>query len=271
MSAATDQHLLVETTDGVRTLTLNRPKRLNALSEPMLNRLADELARADSDPAVGCIVLTGAGRAFCAGGDVQAFAERGGEGGGATEVDPRSVADQVARQRATVVRMWQSATPVVASLPGAAAGAGLGLALAADLRVASTAAVMTTAFTKVGLSGDFGVPWLLQRLVGPARAAELMLRSPRLTAAECLELGLVHEVVEPEELAEATARLAGEIARGPALALRHAKANLRAAEHASLEDYMAGEVQRHKECGISVDHAEAARAFAEKRPPVFGR
>ncbi|GAA3609468.1 enoyl-CoA hydratase [Marihabitans asiaticum] len=266
-----EPHLLTETADGVCTLTLNRPDRLNALSAEMLESLGAELARAEEDPEVRCIVLTGAGRAFCAGGDVQAFAESGGEGGGATEVDPQAVAEQLARQEATVAAMWQSSTPVVAALPGAAAGAGLGLALAADLRVASTQAVLTTAFAKVGLSGDFGVPWLLQRLVGSARATELMLLSPRLDAQTSLELGLVNRVVEPDALAAETTRLARELADGPALAQRHAKANVRAAELSTLTDYMAGEVARHKECGISADHAEAALAFTQKRRPVFGR
>src|SRR5699024_6314916 len=158
-----------------------------------------------------------------------------------------------------------------ASLPGATAGAGLGLALAADLRIGTPRTVMATAFAAVALSGDFGVTWLLHHLVGPARARELLLLNPRLDGQACLDLGLVNQMVPEEELAERTHEVARRLADGPAVALTHIKQNLREVPFQTLSEAMRAEVPRHKECGLTEDHVEAARAFVEKRPPVFGR
>lgn len=268
-SPTAKEHLLVDLTDGVLTLTLNRPDRRNAMSRQMVDGLGAELERAERDDAVRAVVLTGAGRAFCAGGDVQAFDENGGEGGGAAEVDPEAVALQLANQRATVGRMHALPKPVIAALPGAAAGAGLGLALAADLRIGTPRTVVATAFATVGLSGDYGVAWLLERLVGPATARELLMLNPRLDGERCLELGLLNRLVAEDELVGATQELAGALARGPRLALAHIKHNLVDAPGLSLDESMVREVTRHKECGLSDDHVEAVRAFVEKRPPVF--
>lgn len=262
-------HVLHDLDDGVATITLNRPDRRNAMSPPMIERLGELLAGADEDPAVRALVLTGAGRAFCAGGDVQQFDEDGGEGGGATEVDPAAVADQVRHQELTVGRLHTFTKPVIASLPGAAAGAGLGLAFAADLRIGTPRTVMATAFASVALSGDFGVAWFLDRLVGPARARELMLLDPRLDGPTCLDLGLLNRMVPEDELAERTTELARRLADGPALAQTHIKRNLREVPTLTLSEAMAAEVPRHKECGLTGDHVEAARAFVEKRPPNF--
>lgn len=264
-------HVLYDLTDGVATITLNRPERRNAMSVPMIERLGELLAEAEADPAVRALVLTGAGRSFCAGGDVQQFDADGGEGGGATQVDPAAVAEQLRHQELTVGRLHAFTKPVIASLPGAAAGAGLGLAFAADLRIGTPRTVMATAFATVALSGDFGVAWFLDRLVGPARARELMLLNPRLDGAACLDLGLVTDIVPEEELAERTASLARRLADGPALTLAHIKRNLREVPAQTLSEAMAAEVPRHKECGLSADHIEAARAFVEKRPAVFVR
>ncbi|GAB3108369.1 enoyl-CoA hydratase [Janibacter alkaliphilus] len=263
------EHVLTDRRDGVLTITLNRPERRNAMSREMVEGLAEHLEQAAGDDTVGAVVLTGAGRAFCAGGDVQQFDEDGGEGGGATEVDPDAVALQVAQQRATVSRIHTLPQPVVAALPGAAAGAGLGLALAADLRIGTPRTVVATAFATVGLSGDYGVAWLLDRLVGPAVARELLLLNPRLDGQRCLELGLVNQLVAEDELAGAAHDLAARLAAGPRPALGHIKRNLVDAPGLSLEESMEREVQRHKECGLSEDHVEAVRAFVEKRPPVF--
>lgn len=267
----TTDHVLYELTDGIATITLNRPDRRNAMSVPMIERLGELLARADEDPAVRVLVLTGAGRAFCAGGDVQQFDENGGEGGGASEVDPTAVAEQLHHQELTVGRLHAFTKPTIAALPGAAAGAGLGLALATDLRIGTPRTVVATAFASVALSGDFGVAWLLDRLVGPARACELMLLNPRLDGQACLDVGLLTRLVPEEELVEATTDLATHLAHGPALTLTHIKSNLREAPHQTLSESMAGEVPRHKECGLTDDHVEAARAFVEKRPPIFVR
>lgn len=270
MTEPTD-HVLYDLTDGVATITLNRPERRNAMSGPMIGRLGELLAQTADDPAVRVLVLTGAGRAFCAGGDVQQFDEDGGEGGGATEVDPAAVAEQLHHQELTVGAIHRFPKPVIAALPGAAAGAGLGLALAADLRIGTPRTVVATAFSGVALSGDFGVVWLLERLVGPARARELLLLNPRLDGAACLELGLLTRLVPEEELAAQTDALARQLADGPALALRHLKSNLLDAPGQTLSESMAVEVQRHKECGLTADHVEAVRAFVEKRPPVYAR
>jgi 2-(1,2-epoxy-1,2-dihydrophenyl)acetyl-CoA isomerase len=262
--------LLAGVGDGVATIVLNRPDRRNALSDEMLAALARVLGRLETADDVGALVITGSGPAFCAGGDVKGFSARGGEGGTSAQVDPAGVARQRELQRATVGRLHAFARPVVAALPGAAAGAGLGLALAADLRIGSPRTVMTTAFAKVGLSGDYGTAWLLRHLVGPARAAELMYLSDRVDADTCLRLGLVNWLVPEAELRARTAELASRLAHGPRLALRSMKHNLLLAGQAGLGEAMDVEVALHKECGVTADHREAVAAFVEKREARFG-
>nr|WP_257910841.1 MFS transporter [Janibacter limosus] len=208
-------HVLYDLSDGIATITLNRPDRRNAMSVPMIERLGELLAQTDEDPDVRVLVLTGAGRAFCSGGDVQQFDADGGEGGGATEVDPAGVADQLRHRELTVGRPDAFTKPTIAALPGAAAGAGLGLALATDLRIGTPRTVVATAFAAVALSGDFGVAWLLDRLVGPARARELMLLGPRLDGQACLDLGLLNRLVPEDELVDGTRALATQLADGP--------------------------------------------------------
>lgn len=264
-------HVLASVHEGVGTITLNRPERRNALSTEMMTGFARCFEELDEDPDTGCIVLTGAGSAFCAGGDVLDFEARGGEGGGADRVDPAAVAEQLEHQRATVGRIHASRTPVVAALPGAAAGAGLGLALAADLRIGSTRTLMVTAFASVALSGDFGVAWLLHQQVGPSKARELLFLSPRLDAQQCLDLGLLTSVCAEEELETATLDLARRLADGPRETLTRIKQNLVDAPTQTLDESMAAEVPRHKECGLTEDHIGAVRAFARKQAPVFNR
>ena len=257
--------------NGVGTITLNRPDRRNALSDAMVNGLAELLIAMESSDEVGAIVLTGAGNAFCAGGDVQGFDEKGGEGGGAQEIDPVAVKMQQQVQKDTVGRIYRCHKPVLAALPGAAAGAGIGLALAADLRIGGPRALFATAFSAVGLSGDFGVAWLLERAVGPAKARELMFLNPRIKAEQCLELGLLNWVVGADELKVKTAEIAEQLANGPRLALASMKQNLIEAPTVDLEASMDAEVARHKTTGLSDDHIAAVRAFIEKREPVFGQ
>lgn len=257
--------------NGVGTITLNRPERRNALSDAMVSGLAELLAAMESSDEVGTIVLTGAGNAFCAGGDVQGFDEQGGEGGGAQEIDPVAVMMQQQAQKDTVGRIYRCRKPVLAALPGAAAGAGIGLALAADLRIGGPRALIATAFSAVGLSGDFGVAWLLERAVGPAKARELMFLNPRIKAEQCLELGLLNWVVGEDELEAKTAEIAEQLANGPRLALASMKQNLIEAPAVDLEASMDAEVARHKTTGLSDDHIAAVRAFVEKREPVFGQ
>lgn len=264
-------HLLVDVSDGIATLTLNRPERLNALSPEMIRALGEVIPVVDADPAVGCLIITGAGRGFCAGGDVMAFAENGGEGGGGDHVDTDAVNQQIEDQERTVGALYRAQTPVIAVLPGAAAGAGLGLALAADFRIGSHRTVITTAFANVALSGDFGVVWFLHQLVGPAKARDLMFFSPRVTAEEALSMGLLDRVVPEDELLATAVTFARHLADGPQTAFRHLKANLLEARSASLSEAMAGEVLRHKDCGLTYDHLSAVEAFAARQAPVFGR
>ena len=239
--------LIATRRDGVLTLTLNRPERRNAMTPAMIEALAAQLHAAETSELVGAVVITGAGAAFCAGGDVKNFNERGGEGGPqATVADPARIANQQSAQRATVGRMYRLAKPVVAALPGGSAGAGLGLALAADLRIGCPRTVLATAFAGVGLSGDYGVAWLLSTIVGPARARELMFLNERVDSARALELGLLNRCVPEDELPGAAFELASRLANGPQAALRAMKTNLLNAGRLDLESAMDLEVGPHK-------------------------
>jgi len=259
------EQVLAEVSDGVGTLTLHRPERRNAMTDQMLEELASHLVALVQDDRVGAIVLTGSGRAFCAGGDVQDFDDMGGEGGGADAVDQALLEWQRDIQRRTVGALFRSPKPVVAALPGAAAGAGLGLAFAADLRVGCARTVMKTAFAGVGLSGDFGVAWLLGRLVGPAKARELMFLDERLDAGTCLRLGLVNLLVDEAQLGAHVHGLAASLAAGPREAFASMKANLLEAPHLTLEASMDAEVSRHKATGLTAYHRAAVRAFVSSR------
>jgi 2-(1,2-epoxy-1,2-dihydrophenyl)acetyl-CoA isomerase len=252
--------------DGVAVLTLSRPERRNALSVAMLEALRTALTRVAADPSVGCVVLTGAGGAFCAGGDVKGFA---------TDTGPRAPFEQRLQMQRTwhreiALRLYELPKPTVAILPGAAAGAGLSIALACDLRYASTNAVLTTAFARVGLAGDFGGTWLLTQLVGPSKARELYYFSPRVDAAEALRLGLLNEVfAEADLVAEALGR-ARRLAHGPTVALRYMKENLNRAVTHDFADCLDQEAVHHLRVFDTDDHREAVTAFMEKRDPVFG-
>ncbi|MFS0884063.1 enoyl-CoA hydratase-related protein [Aeromicrobium sp. 179-A 4D2 NHS] len=257
--------------DGIGTITLNRPDRRNALSDAMIEGLATLLQEMQESDEVGAIVITGAGKAFCSGGDVQDFDAKGGEGGGAGEVDQDAVEAQRRAQRLTVGAIHASRTPVIAAIPGAAAGAGLGLALAAHFRIGSERAVFATAFGAVGLAGDFGVAWLLNDIVGPVKARELMLLNPRVRAEEARALGLLNEVVPEDGFDQRVRELAQQLADGPAQAFGSMLDNLRRASSETLEQSMDAEVPLHKATGLTDDHIAAVRAFVEKRQPVFGR
>jgi len=261
------EDLLAEVSDGVAVLTMNRPQRRNALSPAMLAALARVLAEVEADDEVGCVVLTGAGGAFCAGGDVKAMAERSGQDG------QRSVDAAVQRQRlthrATSGRLWQMPKPTVAALPGPAAGAGLSLALACDLRYAVDGAVLTTAFARVALAGDFGGTWFLTRLVGSAKAKELYFFSERISAAEAERLGLVNAVFPAVTFQAEVMERARRLAAGPRLTLRFMKENLNRAVGGELGECLDLEATHHLHTGQTGDHREAARAFVDKREPVF--
>ena len=263
------EHLQARVEDRVAILTMNRPERRNALSGEMLAGLETALADAETADDVGCVVLTGAGGAFCAGGDVKGMAEGGGgEGGPQPTLDER-IHGQRLNQRNTAGRIYRMPKPVIASLPGAAAGAGLSLALACDLRIAAERALLTTAFARVGFSGDYGGTWFLTKLVGPAKALELYYLSDRLDAKEAERLGLVNRVVPDAALEEQTLALARQLASGPTVAYRYMKENVHRALVADLEDCLDIEATHHVHAGLTQDHREAARAFVEKRTPVF--
>ncbi|GAA4562725.1 enoyl-CoA hydratase-related protein [Planotetraspora kaengkrachanensis] len=257
--------LLTEIDQGVAILTLNRPERRNALSDSMLEALAAALEACETDHEVRCVVLTGAGGAFCAGGDVKAFAEEGTDAAPSHERLER----QRRFQRATAGRLHAMAKPTIACVDGAAAGAGLGLALACDLRIASEASVFVTAFARVGLSGDYGATWFLTRMLGTAKALELLMFSPRMSAAQASETGLVNRVVPAGEALKAALDWGRALAAGPAVALSAIKGNvLRAVDH-DLPTCMDLEVNEIMRCAETDDHAAAVAAFAAKRAPVF--
>ena len=263
------EHLQARIEDGVAYLTMHRPERRNALSDEMLRGLADALREVETAIDVRCVVLTGAGGAFCAGGDVKGMAAGTNRVGPAISLDER-IHRQRLSQRETAGRIYRMPKPVIASLPGAAAGAGLSLALACDLRIAAESAVLTTAFAKVGFSGDYGGTFFLSHLVGAAKARELYYLSDRLDAKEAERLGLVNRVVPDSALESETRALAQRLASGATVAFRYMKENLnRAQEGASAEECLDLEATHHVHTGLTEDHRDAAKAFVEKRPPVF--
>ncbi len=259
--------LLVTRKDGVLTLAFNRPEARNALTPAMLDRLAAELTAAEIDSDVGCIVLTGAGDAFCAGGDVKVMARNNAAGG---IPDPLlRMEKQRQSHRLTSLRLYQMGKPTLAAIPGPAAGAGFSLALACDMRIAADTATMTTAFAKVGLTGDYGGTYLLTQLVGTAKARELYLLADRVEMSEALRLGLVNWVVPRAELEARTMELAKRLANGPRVAQRLLKDNLNRALNATFAECLDMESANLAAARNTEDHKEAAAAFAEKRQPRF--
>ena len=260
--------LLASLEAGVLTLTLNRPEARNAMTRAMNMALQQQLASAELDPQVKCIVLTGAGNGFCAGGDVKNMAATGDGTVGAQTID-EAIHRQRINQRATAGKLFKMPKPTLAALPGAAAGAGFALALACDLRIMASNAILTTAFAKVGFSGDYGGSYFLTQLVGTAKARELYYLSDRVSAEEALRLGLTNWVCAPEELGSKTREIAKRLAEGPTVAYRYMKENLNRALAGEVEACLDLEATHHIHCGQTEDHREAAKAFVEKRSPVF--
>jgi len=254
---------IVETCcDGVATLLFNRPAQLNAVTAPMFESLLERCARIAADPAVGALVLAGAGRAFCAGGDVHEMTNRAAE----TPED----AVRTLRRRMEVARLLhEMPKPTIARIQGPAAGAGFCLALACDLRIAGPAASFTLAFGRIGYAGDYGGSYFLPRLVGPAKARELYFTSARIGAEEALALGIVNRIVPDAALAAEVATLATSLAAGPRVALAQMKRNLERAEAGDLAAVLDSEAEGQIRCRLTEDHREAARAFVERRPPRF--
>jgi 2-(1,2-epoxy-1,2-dihydrophenyl)acetyl-CoA isomerase len=259
--------------DGVALLTLNRPDSLNALGEDMLPRLAAALEDCAADESVRCVALTGAGRAFCAGGDVKRQHERrarmddsGGNAGAMVEKGTRELFEN---QMSVSETLHVMAKPTVALVNGHAVGAGQSIALACDIRIASERAKFGTAFRNVGLSGDYGGSYFLQRLIGASKARELYFTGEILDAARAMELGFVSRVVAHESLLTEGLAFCTELAQGPTAAFGRMKANLTVAETGTLADALREEARNMSLSRFGDDHKEAVAAFVEKRTPKF--
>jgi 2-(1,2-epoxy-1,2-dihydrophenyl)acetyl-CoA isomerase len=259
--------------DGVCTLLLNRPERLNALTPAMLRDLQKALRDCQRDPGVKVVVLTGAGRGFCSGFDLAGGGESDALGAQWSDDpiwwEPEQVAARILDDAQIPVLLHRMPKPTIASIRGPAAGSGLVLAAACDLRIVSDTAMFKTAFASAGRCGDPGGSYLLTKLVGPAKARELYLLDDKIDAAAALAMGLASRLVLDAELEAETAALALRLARGPGLAYAGIKRNLNAAEVATLEETMAIEGPANARASLSHDGKEAGGAFIEKRAPQF--
>lgn len=261
------EELLCEIRGRVAIITLNRPQARNSLSNDLTPALRRMVKERGEDPRVGALLITGAGEAFCAGGNVKGMGNPAGP-----QVEPTfdaKVAKLREGQRTLTGALVALRKPTVAALPGPAAGAGLALALACDIRIAAESAFMATGYARIGLSGDYGAAWLLTRLVGPARARELMLLGERIDARRCEALGLVNRVVPDAELRDAALAMANSLAEGPSLAYARIKDNLDHAIGATLLESMDQEAENMVRTAATADHKEAVKAFVEKRKPNF--
>src|SRR5258707_1579055 len=248
---------------GLLTIIMNRPDRRNALNPDMTRGLVDAARREAEDHEVRAVLLRGAGGTCCGGGDVKSMAE------GRAPLSFESKMVNLRRGMEVSRILHQMQKPVVAQVDGAAAGAGVSIALACDLRVASASCKITTAFAKVGLSGDYGRTYFLTQLLGSAKARELYLTSPVLSAQEAYNLGMVTKVVPDAEVEAVAHELAMSLAQGPSGTLGYIKRNINNAETMSLEAGFDAEAMHHSRSGETADHKEAAKAFVEKRKPVF--
>src|SRR6201991_834892 len=260
---STNDLVLQHLESGLLTITMNRPDRRNALNPDMTRGLVEAARRATEDTEVRAVLLKGAGGTFCVGGDVKSMAA----GRAPMTFEEKQVNLRKGMEMSRILHQMQK--PVVAQLDGAAAGAGLSIALSCDLRVASESCKITTAFAKVGFSGDYGGTYFLTKMLGSAKARELYLLSPVLTAQEALALGMVTKVVPDAEIDAAAHDLAMSLAQGPSITLGYIKRNINNAEHLPVEDCFDGEAIHHTRCGDTDDHKEAAKAFVEKRKPAF--
>ncbi|HEB91639.1 MAG TPA: enoyl-CoA hydratase [Deltaproteobacteria bacterium] len=255
--------VLCRVRERVATITLNRPEAKNALTMEMKEALYVLVRDLEDDPEVGCLLLTGAGGTFSAGGDTKRMQKEG---------KPPVMEDrqrQLRWEHEVPRRLHRMGKPTIAALPGAAAGAACSIALACDLRIASEKAFLVTSFARLGLSGDYGGTWFLTKLVGPAKAREIYFTADRVDAARCLALGLVNRVVPDEELETEAFALAARIAAGPPIALRFMKENLNRALEEDLETCLRFEADRMVRGAQTDDYSEAIAAFAEKRTPRF--
>ena len=249
--------------EGIATLVMNRAHRLNALNTKLIMALSSAFTRISKDESVRVVVLTGAGRAFCAGGDLAQIAE------GRASSDSKELELLLATGMEVVIAMRIMPQPVIAAVNGAAAGAGMNLALAADIRIAAEEAMFGQNFAKVGLFPDFGGTCFLPQLVGPAKAAELFYTGDMIDAKTALRLGIVNHVAPAARLEAETRSLAQKIAQGPPLAIRAVKKTLFGGEREKLTLALAREHAEQTQCYLSEDCKEGIQAFFEKRPPKF--
>src|ERR1700737_2002923 len=260
--------LLCAIRDRVAIITLNRPEARNSLSDRLTPALRMMIKACGENPDVGVLLITGAGTAFCSGGDVKGMGANRDKKKQDMPYDEK-VADLQERQRLLTGALVSVRKPTIAALPGPAAGAGLAIAMACDIRIAAESAFVSTGYLRVGLSGDYGIAWLLTRLVGTARARELMFTAEKVDAARCERIGLFNRVVPDAKLQEEAFALAKSMAEGPTVALRYMKDNLDEAllfDFAPAGDHEAGRLTRST---MTADHREAVQAFIEKRKAVF--
>lgn len=259
-----NEDLLYEVTDRVAVITLNRPERLNALTPAMREGLMHAVQKADQDDDVRVIVLTGAGRGFCSGGDVKAMNEANASG------QRNALEDRIAPVRdKAVLSMRNAKKPVIAAVNGPAAGAGMNIALACDIRIMSKNAKMGQTFAKRGLHPDWGGTYFLPRLIGIAKAAEMIWSGRMVSAEECLELGIVSQLSEPEALMDDVMAMAKTFADGPPIAIRMAKRAMYRNIDSSLEEALEFETFAQNACAATKDAKEGIAAFVEKREPQF--
>ncbi len=250
----------------VLTITLNRPEARNAMTREMWETLLETLEQAQHDEDIGCVVLTGADPAFCAGGDVKSFVAR------LTDDNPAPVSEDTRRIRQIMESsrlLHEMAKPTIAAVNGACAGAGFALAMACDMRIASAEAKFTTAFANVGLSGDFGGSWFLSKVVGTAKARELYYTAAAFDGQHAEAIGVVNKALPEGELMSAVEALATQLANGPGVAIGYMKRNMNLAEHAPLSQALDQEALNMTLSFRTEDHREAAQAFVDKRKPQF--
>lgn len=259
-----EQPILTNVADRVATLTLNRPDKLNALSPELLEQSITTLRGWAEDPEIGVVVITGAGRAFCAGGDIGGMSQ--------SNAAPERLEVRINGLRRAQELSWllySMPKPTIAAVNGHAMGAGLSVCLAADLRIASDQAKFGTAYSKIAFGGDFGITWLLTRSAGPAKAKELLFFADAFDAAEAMRIGLLNKVVPHDTLAAETSAYARRLADGPLVSFRYQKANVNMATTSDFRMMLDREAETHLRCGQTEDHKEGVRAFLEKRPPKF--
>jgi enoyl-CoA hydratase/carnithine racemase len=267
IDTGTDE-LLCVIRDRVAVITLNRPDARNSLSDHLTPALRTMIRTCGENPDVGVLLITGAGTAFCSGGDVKGMGAHRDKKKLDMSYDEK-VADLQERQRLLTGALISVRKPTIAALPGPAVGAGLAIAMACDIRIAAASAFVSTGYLRVALSGDYGIAWLLTRLVGTARAREMMFTAEKLDAEKCERIGLVNRVVADDKLQDEAFALAKSMAEGPTLALRYMKDNLDEAllfDFATARDHEAARLVR---LTTTADHREAVQAFIDKRKAVF--